>query len=113
MQVMAENGIQLSGEPYVAYFNMDMNNLDVELGFPIETAGEEKGEVKPGVIPGGKKASTLYIDPYSEMASAYEALTSFVQEQGFEPTRVAYEHNLTGPEIPPAEHKTRIVFPIK
>ncbi len=82
MQVMAENGIQLSGEPYVAYFNLDMENLDVEMGFPVATTGDGKGEVKPGVIPGGRKATTLFVGPYPEMASAYEALTKFVAEQG-------------------------------
>lgn len=113
MQVMNEKGIYPSGEPYVAYFNLDMKNLDVEMGFPVATAGEGKGDVKPGVIPGGRKAATLYVGPYPEMTSAYEALTTFVEEQGYKPTGVAYEHYLTGPDTPPAEHKTRIVFPIK
>jgi effector-binding domain-containing protein len=113
MQVMAEKGLQYSGEPYVAYYNLDMQNLDVEMGFPLAESAEGKGEVKPGVIPAGKKATTLYVGPYPEMSRAYEALTKFVQEQGLEPTGVAYEHYLNGPDTPPAELKTRIVFPVK
>lgn len=113
MQVMAEQGVQLSGEPYVAYYNMDMQNLDVEFGFPVTAEAKGKEPVVPGVIPGGKKATTLYVGPYQEMAPAYTALTKFVQDQGFEPTGVAYEHYLNGPETPPAELKTRIIFPLK
>jgi len=113
MQVMAEQGVQLSGEPYVAYYNMDMQNLDVEFGFPVSAAAKGKEPVVPGVIPGGKKATTLYVGPYQEMEPAYAALTKFVQDQGLEPTGVAYEHYLNGPETPPAELKTRIIFPLK
>ena len=31
---LKEIGEYLSEAPYVAYFNMDMQNLDVEIGFP-------------------------------------------------------------------------------
>lgn len=113
MQMMAEKGLQYSGEPYVAYYNLDMQNLDVEMGFPLAESAEGDDEVKLGVIPAGKKATTLYVGPYTEMTMAYDALTKFVQEQGFEPTGIAYEHYLNGPETPPAELKTRIVFPVK
>jgi effector-binding domain-containing protein len=113
MQVMAERGVELAGEPYVAYFNMDMQNLQVELGFPVSAVAEGKGEVIAGVIPGGKKATTLYVGPYQKMAPAYETLTQFTKDQNLVPTGVAYEHYLNGPETPPEELKTRIVFPVK
>jgi len=32
---LAEIGEQPSGAPFAAYYNMDMDNLDVEIGFPV------------------------------------------------------------------------------
>lgn len=40
--------------PFVAYHNMDMQHLDVEIGFPVSQKIPEKGEIKPGVIKAGK-----------------------------------------------------------
>ena len=34
-QYLAEQSEQPAGAPFVAYYNMDMQNLDVEIGFPV------------------------------------------------------------------------------
>lgn len=33
---MKEKGGEMAGAPYVAYFNMNMLNLDIEIGYPIK-----------------------------------------------------------------------------
>ncbi len=112
-EFIAANGLEMSGAPYVAYFSMDMQNLDLELGFPVTKSNDGNGIVVPGVIPAGRKATTLFTGPYSQMAPAYDALNAFIKENNWEPTGAAYEYYLTGPETPEAEHKTQIVFPLK
>lgn len=113
MQVLAKYGEQASGAPYVAYFNMDMQALQVELGFPVSKPLAAQGEVVPGSIPGGTKLTTLYTGPYDKMVPAYEQLGQYAKDNGFEPNGVAYEYYLTGPETPIDQHQTRIVFPLK
>ena len=34
-QVAGSLGVQLTGPPFAAYHNLDMSNLDVEMGFPV------------------------------------------------------------------------------
>ncbi|MCL4560200.1 MAG: GyrI-like domain-containing protein [Chloroflexi bacterium] len=112
-QYLGELGEALAGEPYVAYHNLDMQNLDVELGFPVAKMLPGKGEIQAGEIPAGRMVSCLYTGPYSEMGKAYEEINQWIKDHGYEATGLVYEHYLTGPETPQAEHQTRIVFVLK
>jgi effector-binding domain-containing protein len=113
-QYLGEIGEQPAFAPYVAYYNMDMANLDVEIGFPVARKLPGKGEIKPGAIPGGKAGTCMYVGPYQEMPPAYEALTKLVMEKGMEPTGIAYEFYFNGPmDSEPSGLKTLIMFPLK
>jgi effector-binding domain-containing protein len=91
---------------------MDMDDLDVELGFPVARSLPDKGEIEAGEIPAGRVATCLFIGPYSEMEPAYEALFEWMEENGYEGTGVSYELYLNDPrEAAPAQ--TQIVFPLK
>jgi effector-binding domain-containing protein len=61
----------------------------------------------------GKLASVMHVGPYDQLGAAYEALTQWVTQHGFEATGVAYELYYSGPETPPEEIRTEIVFPLK
>jgi effector-binding domain-containing protein len=113
METAGKSGINLTGAPYVAYFNMNMEDLQVEMGFPVDKTYEAVDNVVSGVIPGGKKITTLYTGPYEQMVPAYEQLSQWAKNHNQEPTGVAYEYYLNGPETPPEQLQTRIVFPIK
>lgn len=103
-----------AGMPFVAYYNMDMQALDIEIGFPTARSLPGKGEVQPSAIPAGPAATCEYTGPYEELEVPYEALKAWVVEQGYEPTGISYEYYLNGPEdTPPSGYKTRIVFPLK
>jgi effector-binding domain-containing protein len=43
VEYLKNNDSMVSDMPYVAYYNMDMQNLDVEIGFPISNTLSEKG----------------------------------------------------------------------
>ena len=43
MQYMGELGEPIAGEPFVIYYNLDMKNLDVELGFPVSKSLPAQG----------------------------------------------------------------------
>jgi effector-binding domain-containing protein len=111
---LGEVGQGPAGPPFVIYRNMDMQDLDVEMGFPVAQPIAGRGEIKASELPAGKVAACLYIGPYSDMASAYEALKRWIAERGHEPTGVVWEVYLSDPnETPPQELKTQIVFLLK
>jgi effector-binding domain-containing protein len=113
-QYLGELGQQPAGAPYVAYYNMDMSDLDIEIGFPVSKKLSGKGEIKVSQIPGGKMGTCLYTGPYPEMPPAYEALTKLVTEKGLEPAGVVYEVYCNSPmDTEPAKLQTLILFPLK
>jgi effector-binding domain-containing protein len=113
-QYLGELGESPVGAPFAAYYNMDMQDLDVELGFPLAASLPGRGEIRAAEIPGGKVATCLHIGPYSELAPAYEALTKYTAEQGYEASGIVYEFYLNDPtQVPAQELQTEIVFLLK
>jgi effector-binding domain-containing protein len=113
-QYLAELGEAPMGPPFVAYYNMDMEDLDIEFGFEVGKALPGKEEIQAAEIPAGKQASCMYTGPYPQMGGAYEALTAWVRENGYEPSGAAFEFYLNSPEnTPPENLQTQIVFPLK
>ena len=114
IQYILKIGEQPVGPPFVAYYNMDMQNLDIEIGFPVSKKLPDKDYIKASEIPGGKFATCLYTGPYSEIKLAYDELTQWIKDKGYDVTGVAYEVYLNDPrQTPPQELKTQILFPLK
>ena len=113
-QYLGSLGENPTGAPFVAYYNMDMQNLDIEIGFPVSRPLAGQGNIQPNQIFGGKLATCLHVGPYSDIRPAYDALTQFIKEKGVEPTGVAYEFYLNDPQtVQPSELQTQIYFPLK
>ena len=110
---LGEQGVQPAGMPFTMYYNMNMQDLDIEIGVAVERPVPEKCAMRMGELPAGKIAACLYTGPYEDCGPAYEELGRFVQEQGYEATGVAIEYYFSGPEVPPEETQTRIVLPLK
>jgi effector-binding domain-containing protein len=113
-QYLGQLGEQPIGPPFAAYYNMDMADLDVELGFPVARALPGQGEIKAGEIPGGRVATCLYTGPYSDIEAAYNTLMKWMEANGYQATGVSYELYLNDPdETPAAELQTQIIFPLE
>jgi effector-binding domain-containing protein len=103
-----------AGAPFVAYYNMDMEDLDIEVGFPIAEEIKNEGDIQSSKLPEMKVATCTFTGPYLEIGPAYDELNAFMKENQYMPTGVVYEYYLNDPkETPPAELKTQIVFPLK
>jgi effector-binding domain-containing protein len=114
MQYLGKIGVQPVGPPFAAYYNMDMQDLDVEIGFPVKEVVQGEGEIEGKEIPGGKYASCLYIGPYKDFELPYNALSEWLQEKGQEGTGVSYEFYLNDPEHTPQDKlQTQILLPLK
>lgn len=111
---LGDLGKSLGRPPFAAYHNMEMQDLDVEIGFPVTQEVPGRGDTQPGQLPEGKVATCLNTGPHSDMEPAYTALSQWMEENGYEPTGVAYEMYLSDPqETPPDRHQTQIAFPLK
>jgi len=109
-----ESGEEPLGPAFIAYYNMDMENLIVEIGFPVAKKIEGKGEIKLRYIPAGKKATGFYKGAYNEIGPLYEQLTLWISQKGYEPTGVVYEYYYNSPqEIPECELLTKVEFLLK
>jgi effector-binding domain-containing protein len=105
---------QPAGAPYVAYYNKDVQHLDIEIGIPVVAPLPGEGEIRLREIPAGKMAACLYTGPYNELESAYTALTEWVTAEGYTATGVAYEQYLNDPlNTPQQDLQTLILFPLK
>jgi len=112
--MIAKSGAGFAGMPYVAFHNMDMDNLKVEIGIPVSAKIDGAGEIASGKISAGKFAGCIYMGPYTGMESTYEALTGWIAGLGLKPTGVVYEHYLNGPPEYLEEHYlTEIRFAVE
>lgn len=111
-QYISEAGGVPAGGVYAAYHNMDMQNLDMEAGFTVLNPLPGKGDIQAGTIPAGTFAICHYTGPYEQLALPYEELAQFVKDKGYTAGEVVYEWYLNGPETPPQDLKTDIVFPV-
>jgi effector-binding domain-containing protein len=107
------NGILPAGPPYVGYHNDDMQDLDLEIGFPVMEPIEGQDEIVPSSIPAGEFASTMHIGPYHEIEQAYTRLSAWIEAQSFQPAGQCYEIYLNDPADTPQDAlQTLILFPL-
>ncbi|MGI6005482.1 MAG: GyrI-like domain-containing protein [Christensenellales bacterium] len=107
-----ELGELLTDVPFVCYHNMDMQDLDVEIGFPVAGPLPEKENMKPGGIAQGHMVFCMYRGPYGEMAPVYDEMAKWIDENGYQAVGTAYEHYYNGPEFSESELLTKIVMPV-
>ncbi|MDC7246666.1 MAG: GyrI-like domain-containing protein [Sphaerochaetaceae bacterium] len=112
---MQHRGIEYTGAPYAMYYNMDMEALDLEIGFPVTAPVETEGRISNGTIPGGKIATTVHKGPYDTLEKTYMELLAFVRDKGVEvEEQWMYEYYLNDPaEVKPEELLTQICYIVK
>jgi effector-binding domain-containing protein len=101
--LLAGQGMAPAGPSFALYYNMDMEDLDVEFGFPAPGAATGGGRVVQSGTPYGKAVTTLYIGPYEEIGPVYEALMQWIDTNGLVPSGMAYEVYLNDPAVTPPE----------
>lgn len=107
-------GAEPNSAPFVAYHNMDMKDLDLEIGFtfPRPLAGDEN--VQAGEVPAGKAAQCVHVGPYDQLRTTYQALEAWMSERGLKHAGPAYEYYLDDPQAtPPGQLRTRVVLPVR
>ncbi len=107
-------GAQYTGAPFVIYYNMDMNDLDIEIGFPVDKQYDGHNSIKSSEVPGGKVFKVTHIGPYSDLKQTYEQIIAYINENKIETAGYVCESYPNDPAVtPPAELKTDITFYLK
>lgn len=102
-------GASISGPAYVIYYNMDMSDLDIEIGFVCEQLVLGNGSITSDEIPAGSYVTAIHTGSYAAMEPLYGAMSTFIQENGLAPTGEAIEFYYNSPsEVPESELKTKI-----
>ena len=103
-----------AGAPFAAYYNDDMQNLDVGIGVPIAHALSARDNIEAGEIPAGTYGACLYTGSYAHLAEAYNALDAWLAEHGHATTRAAYEMYLDNAATTPhAQLRTIVMRPLQ
>ncbi len=111
-QYIQNSGAHPNGAPYVAYYNMDMESLDIEIGIPVVNRLQEKDEIIASEIPNGKYAEYIHVGPYNKLKESYIILIEWMKENNYNPMGVAYEIYLDDPgDMPSEKLRTQILFP--
>ncbi len=118
MTYMQKNNIQPINAPYARYYNEDMENLDVEMGIPVQNEVKGEGRIKSSKLPAGKFAVSMHVGPYRELGQAYEKIIDEIKEKGLETAPCdagnCYELYIDDPQdTPENELKTEIYFMLK
>ncbi len=114
-QYLAEMGVVHDGPVYAAYYNLDMQALDVEAGCALGKPLSGKEEVQASEVAGGPFAICHYTGPYDAMPPVYEMLMKFATEQGyrFNERLPYYEWYFNGPDdVAPKDLQTDIAIPL-
>lgn len=99
-----------TGPPFAAYYDMNMDSFDVEIGYPVSRAFAENDNIKTSVIPGGKIASCTHTGLYPGIPKAYRFLSDWVKENGYETKEVVYEIYFNDPAVTPPQELTTQIF---
>ena len=113
IQYVNEIGAKEPIESFVIYYNMDMSNLEIDVGFTVSEKLPGRGHIIMSSIPKGKYAIALHEGPYDTLTDTYNELTEFVNEKGYEVDNWVYEVYLNNPmENPDEPPRTMIYFPL-
>lgn len=110
------NALAMAGPPFARYPEIGMASMVLEGGIPLaEPATGELGEgMEALTIPATRAAVTIHHGPYERLPETYEAIESWLREEGHTPAGPPRETYLTDPgEYPdPQTWETEIVQPI-
>ena len=108
-------GIRQVGRPFIVFHGRidDATGGDIEICSPVVSPFHGVEEVYGTEVPGGTIASTIHRGSYDEMASAYAAVMTWLDEHGLEPLGPPREYYLNDLETTkPEDLLTEIAFPI-
>ncbi len=113
MEYAIPNNLLFSGAPFVCYHNANLENLDVEMGFPVAKPVEGNSEIVGYTIPIQKVVSGIFLGSYGDTDLLMMEIIQWISEQGYEQKGEIYNYYLNDANRPASELLTQIVVPVK
>ena len=114
MGYLTEIGEYPSDAPFVGYFNMDMNDLDLEIGFPVSKKLDGKNEIISSEVPKGKYVYSRHVGSYDNFETTYNEIMEWMDKNNYEMSGKSYEFYLNDPStVSPDELLTDIFILVK
>ncbi|MBN1873305.1 MAG: GyrI-like domain-containing protein [Anaerolineae bacterium] len=112
-QYAKDKGYAPAGLPFVAYYDFDGREQDIEIGIPFKPGIEGGNNIKVSEIPGGKSATYHYIGSYEKLPEVRAALKQWLDTNGYTISGAIYEIYLNDPQTTAPENlETEIVYPL-
>jgi len=106
----------LTDVPYVSfpgYENIDENNMEIVIGFPVGRQLAAKDDIQSDVIPARKIIFCMYKGDYGKMTEVYNDMGEWIKSNGYESSGTCYEYYYNGPDYPAEEMLTKVVISLK
>lgn len=113
MEYASCNGLLLSGGPFVCYHNDNLENLDVEMGFPVAKPVSGNNDIAAYTIPVQKAVSGIFLGAYEDTDPLMIEIMQWIKEHGYEQQGKIYNYYLNDDDRNTSELLTQIVVPIK
>jgi effector-binding domain-containing protein len=119
-------GARPAGPPYGRYRDRTGDDLDVEVGFPVDSAvglpqvqdetglGPQAGVVVAEPLPASRVVETVHAGAYDGLPATYARLESWIAEHHLRPLGESWELYEAGPESDPdpTTWRTRVVVAV-
>jgi len=113
MEYAELNDQLLSSGPFVCYHNTDLDNLDVEMGFPVAKTVSGNDDISGYTIPAQKAVSGIFLGAYEDTDPLMFEIIRWIKEHGYEQQGNIYNYYLNDENRNANELLTQIVVPIK
>jgi effector-binding domain-containing protein len=90
-EYLKEHEVSSAGTPYVRYFHVGADRVDLEVGMTVAGSVEGNARIELGELPGGAVATTTHTGPYEGLADAYAVLVEWIRGQGRQETGTPWE----------------------
>lgn len=115
LEDLAARGGICSGAPVILYYDdfthssFNPDKVDVEVAWPVADP-----DYANRTLPAVRAAGLTYVGPYDGLESAYGAVMSWINEQGYQVDFPTREASLNDPSVtPPEQLVTVITIPVK
>jgi effector-binding domain-containing protein len=108
-----QKNLLFSDCPFVCYHNSDLDNLDVEMGFPVAKPVSGKDEIKGHTFPVQKVASGIFLGAFEETDPLMLEIMQWINAHGYEQQGSIFNYYLNDGDRPATEQLTKIVIPVK
>ncbi len=98
---LAAQGIAAAGPWLTHHLRMDPTVFDFEICVPVKSPVSARGRVKPGRLPAGTVARTVYHGPYEGLGAAWGEFGEWIKAEGLKPADDLWEVYTVDPSSNP------------